>query len=254
MTRAAPTRSSADRAPAPGPPPSPSCRRRPDRWPDVAEIVGSPAGWGCWCQYYRWSSGDFDRLGRDGGPAALRSQLADDPPPGLLAYLDGQPVGWCGIGVRSRLERLVRSRTIPRVDDAPVWSVVCFLIRPGMRRRGIAKALLAAVVRYAREAGAVGLEGYPVDPEGARLQTAAMYVGTTGMFEAAGFRRVLMTGLTERPPPALADAPGPGAVGRLTGAPGWPQTATSATAAGAGRETATGSDVARARPRPCRAP
>ena len=155
--------------------------------------MGSPSGWGCWCQYYRWSAGDFSRLGRDGGPAALQSQLADDPPPGLLAYIEGQPVGWCGIGVRSRMERLVRSQTIPRVDDAPVWSVVCFLIRPGMRRRGIAKALLAGVVRYAREAGAVGLEGYPVDPAGARLQTAALYVGTTSMFEAAGFRRVLMT-------------------------------------------------------------
>lgn len=193
MTRAASTRSIADGAPAQGPSPITVVPASPDRWADVAEILGSPSGWGCWCQYYRWSSGDFNRLGRDGGPAALRSQLADDPPPGLLAYLDGQPVGWCGIGVRSRLERLVRSRTIPHVDDAPVWSVVCFLIRPGMRRRGIATALLAAAVRHAREAGAVGLEGYPVDPEGARLQTAAMYVGTTSMFEAAGFRRVLMT-------------------------------------------------------------
>ena len=187
------SRSRADRVPAQGPSPITIVPASPDRWPDVAEIVGSPSGWGCWCQYYRWSSGDFSRLGRDGGPAALRSQLADDPPPGLLAYLDGQPVGWCGIGVRSRLERLVRSQTIPRLDAAPVLSVVCFLIRPGMRRRGIATALLAAAVRYAREAGAVGLEGYPVDPEGARLQTAAMYVGTTSMFEAAGFRRALMT-------------------------------------------------------------
>jgi GNAT superfamily N-acetyltransferase len=193
MTAAARDGSVADPGPSAGPLPITIVPASPDRWPDVAEIVGSPSGWGCWCQYYRWSAGDFNRLGRDGGPAALRSQLADDPPPGLLAYVEGQPVGWCGIGVRSRMERLVRSRTIPRVDDAPVWSVVCFLIRPGMRRRGIAKALLDGAVRYARAAGAVGLEGYPVDPAGARLQTAGLYVGTTSMFEAAGFRRVLMT-------------------------------------------------------------
>jgi GNAT superfamily N-acetyltransferase len=159
----------------------------------VAAIVGSPAGWGCWCQYYRLSAGDFDRLGRDGGPAALRGQLGDDPPPGLLAYLDDAPVGWCGIGVRSEMQRLVRSRTIPLLDERPVWSIVCFLIKAGMRRRGIARALLEGAVAYARQAGAVGLEGYPVDPQGARLQTAALYVGTTSMFEAAGFRRVLMT-------------------------------------------------------------
>lgn len=193
MTRAARAGAIADRVATHRPSTVTIVPASPDRWPDVAAVVGSPAGWGCWCQYYRWSSGDFSRLGRDGGSAALRSQLGDGPPPGLLAYLDGEPVGWCGIGVRSRLERLVRSRTIPRVDDAPVWSIVCFLIRPGMRRRGIAGALLAGVVRFAREAGAVGLEGYPVDPEGARLQTAAMYVGTTSMFEAAGFHRVLMT-------------------------------------------------------------
>jgi len=165
----------------------------PERWPDVAAIVGQPGVWGCWCQYYRWSSGDFGRLGPGGGQAALRSQLADDPPPGLLAYLEGEPVGWCGLGVRSRLERLVRSRTIPQVDDRPVWSIVCFIVRPGMRRRGIARALLDGAVAYARAAGATCLEGYPVDPEGARLQTAAMYVGTTSMFEAAGFHRVFMT-------------------------------------------------------------
>jgi GNAT superfamily N-acetyltransferase len=166
----------------------------PERWPDVAAIVGSPAGWGCWCQYYRLSAGDFDRLGRDGGPAALRGQLGDDPPPGLLAYLDDAPVGWCGIGVRSEMQRLVRSRTIPLLDERPVWSIVCYLIKAGMRRRGIARALLDGAVAYARQAGAVGLEGYPVDPQGARLQTAALYVGTTSMFEAAGFGRVLMTG------------------------------------------------------------
>lgn len=165
----------------------------PERWSDVATIMGGPAAWGCWCQYYRWSAGDYGRLGRDGGARALRGQLADHPAPGLLAYLDGAPVGWCGLGVRTQLERLVRSRTIPRIDDRPVWSIVCFIVRAGMRRRGIAGALLDGAVAYAREQGAMALEGYPVDPDGARLQTAALYVGTTSMFEAAGFSRVVMT-------------------------------------------------------------
>jgi len=46
--------------------------------------------------------------------------------------------------------RLQRSRTIPAVDDAPVWSIVCFLVRSGYRRRGVSRALLDAVVGYAR--------------------------------------------------------------------------------------------------------
>ena len=220
MTRAVPIRSRPDRGPSAGHPPITVVPATPDRWPDVAAIVGGPGVWGCWCQYYRWSAGDFSRLGPGGGETALRRQLAGDPPPGLLAYLDGEPVGWCGLGPRSRLERLVRSRTIPRADDRPVWSIVCFIVRPGMRRRGIARALLDGAVAYARDAGAVGLEGYPVDPEGARLQTAALYVGTTSMFEAAGFTRVLMTAarsdhrprwlmrLEFKPAPSAAAAPG----------------------------------------------
>jgi hypothetical protein len=91
------------------------------------------------------------------------------------------------------MERLVRSRTIPAVDDVPVWSIVCFLIRVGYRRRGVAIALLDGVMDLARRSGAPGLEAYPIDPEGRRADTAFGYVGFTPMFERAGFRRVLET-------------------------------------------------------------
>jgi GNAT superfamily N-acetyltransferase len=64
--------------------------------------------------------------------------------------------------------RLSRSRTIPAVDDLPVWSVTCFVVRLGYRRRGVARALLAGAVSYAREHSAPALEGYPIDPAGAR--------------------------------------------------------------------------------------
>ena len=93
MTRAARNRSITEPSPAGPPSPIAVVPASPDRWPDVAEILGSPSGWGCWCHYYRWSSSDFSRLGRDGAPAALRSQLAHDPPPGLLVLQDGRPVG-----------------------------------------------------------------------------------------------------------------------------------------------------------------
>jgi GNAT superfamily N-acetyltransferase len=89
--------------------------------------------------------------------------------------------------------RLQRSRTIPAVDDAPVWSIVCFNVRVGYRRQGITRALLDGVISYAAAQGAVGLEAYPVDPEGARLDVSFAYVGTTAMFERAGFHRVVQT-------------------------------------------------------------
>lgn len=137
----------------------------------------------------------------------------------MLAYLDGVPVGWCAFGPRTEMERLQRSRTIPKVDELPVWSVVCFVVRTGFRRRGVARALLDGAISYARTCGAVALEGYPVDTAGARISGSFAYVGTTSMFEAAGFTRVQETAgrsaglprwlmrlpLTDQPPAAAAD-------------------------------------------------
>jgi GNAT superfamily N-acetyltransferase len=87
----------------------------------------------------------------------------------------------------------MNSRKIPAIDDLPVWSIGCFRIRPGYRRRGIARALLAGVVEAAKAAGAPGVEAYPIDPEGRRVEVGAGFVGIASMFDAAGFRRVLVT-------------------------------------------------------------
>ena len=111
----------------------------------------------------------------------------------MLAYVDGEIAGWCGFGPRQNLPRLVRSRTIPRIDDLAVWSILCFNVRPGYRRRGVATALLDGVVELARRSGAPGVEAYPIDPEGGRVDTSFGYVGVTPMFEKAGFRRVVET-------------------------------------------------------------
>jgi GNAT superfamily N-acetyltransferase len=165
----------------------------PECWPDVKAIMAGDGERGCWCLYWRLTSSEYSARGQGGGPRILRAQLESSPAPGLLAYVDDRPAGWCGIGPRASMRRLVRSRTIPRIDDRPVWSIVCFLVRVGYRRQGVAQALLAGVVDYAKQQGAVGLESYPIDPEGQRVDVAFAYVGTTSMFERAGFRRVLET-------------------------------------------------------------
>jgi len=115
------------------------------------------------------------------------------PPPGYVAYLGGEPVGWCGVSMRTATPRLDHSRVIPAIDTQPVWVIGCFRIRVGYRRRGVARALLAAVVRAARDAAAPGVEAYPVDPGGRRIDTGFAYVGLVSMFDAAGFARVLLT-------------------------------------------------------------
>ena len=161
----------------------------PDQLDDVVAILGT----GCLCQYWRMTSSEYSRAGQQERLAALRAQLAETPTAGMLAYVDGEAAGWLGFGERSRVGRLVRSRTIPVVDDVRVWAIYCFTVRVGYRRRGIARALLSGLIEYAREHDAPALEAYPVDTGGARIHGTAAYVGTIGMFERAGFRRVVET-------------------------------------------------------------
>ena len=165
-----------------------------ERWPDVELLLGDDRNdRGCWCQPWRG-------LARQPGeppltrPEMLRAEIrAGPPPPGFIAYLDGVPVGWCGVSVRGATPRLDHSRVIPALDDRPVWAIGCFRIRVGYRRRGVARALLRQVIAAARVAGAPGVEAYPVDPGGRRLDAGFAYVGLLSMFDAAGFRQVLLT-------------------------------------------------------------
>lgn len=164
-----------------------------DRWDDIALLLDGASDIGCWCQSWRGRD-DIARATGESRPQTLRRQLEGNVPPGFLADVDVVPVGWVGVAVRMEAPRLRDSRTIPRLDDAPVWSIGCFRIRPGYRRQGVARALLEGVVEAARAAGAPGVEAYPIDPGDARVEVGAGYVGLASMFDAAGFRRVLVTG------------------------------------------------------------
>ncbi|PZF84131.1 GNAT family N-acetyltransferase [Jiangella anatolica] len=170
----------------------------PQRWDDLRVLLAprSEGGEACWCLAWRLPSGEFGRLPGADREDRLHELVAADPPPGLIAYVDGEPAGWCNVGPRSAMGRLVRSTTIHPVDDLPVWSVVCFVVRTGYRRRGLAEELLHAAADFAAAHGAPALEGYPIETGGARVSTSLAYVGTSGMFERAGFTRVADTDAT----------------------------------------------------------
>ena len=119
----------------------------------------------------------------------LRALCAAGPPPGLIAYAQGQPVGWVTLGPRQDFLRLARSPVMKPVDDAPVWSVVCFVVPTEYRKRGVAAALLEAAVAYAARRGARVVEAYPVD-RATRAPDDALWFRTKSMFDKAGFTEV----------------------------------------------------------------
>lgn len=161
------------------------------RWRDVERLFG-PRGAcaGCWCMWPRLTGPEFRRGRGTGHKRSLRRLVEGGAAPGMIAYRGGEPVGWCGIAPREQYLRLERSRVMARVDDQPVWSVVCFFVDRGARRAGVTTALLRAAVAHAARRGARIVEGYPLDAGGKKLADTFAWFGLAGAFESAGFKEV----------------------------------------------------------------
>lgn len=160
----------------------------PGRWDDIAALFG-PRGacGGCWCMWWRVPRREFETKKGAGNRRTFRRIVASGEIPGLIAYRDGAPVGWCCVGPRERFPVLERSRTLRRVDDLPVWSIVCFFIDRRWRRRGVARALVDAAVRRAFRHGAPAVEAYPVEPRSGTMPDAFAWTGVGSLFRSAGF-------------------------------------------------------------------
>ncbi len=158
-----------------------------DRWPDFEDLFDTtgPAG-RCWCLYWRIGP-DYRRRPAAENRAAMRERVAGGPPPGLLAYDGARCVGWCQLTPRDELPWLGQNRRLRPVDALPVWSISCFYIRKGYRRRGVTAALIAAAIETARLAGIPALEGYPLDAE---RTPGASHTGFVTTFRRAGFEEI----------------------------------------------------------------
>jgi GNAT superfamily N-acetyltransferase len=163
----------------------------PKRWPDVEKLFGKRgACGGCWCMYWRQTRAEYEARKGAGNRRAFRNLVSAGAEPGLLAYADGQPVGWCALAPRSQYVRLETSRVLAPVDEQPVWSVVCFFIARPWRNRGLSAKLLRAAADFARRHGAKILEGYPVVARKGRMPDTFAYTGLPGGFLRAGFHEV----------------------------------------------------------------
>jgi GNAT superfamily N-acetyltransferase len=163
-----------------------------ERWPDLETLFGARgACGGCWCMWWRLKRSEYEQSKGEPNRVALHALVTDGETPGLLAYHDGQAIGWCAVAPRSSYPVLDRSRTLKRVDDELVWSVVCFFVAKPYRRQGVSARLLEAAIRYAAEQGATVLEGYPVEPRTAKMPDAFAWTGTPSSFHRAGFVEVV---------------------------------------------------------------
>jgi GNAT superfamily N-acetyltransferase len=165
----------------------------PDRFEDFADVINKNRRENhCWCLSHRLQAKEITELGGSGPDQreqAMRRLCEREHPPGVVTYLDGEPVGWCSIGPRTEIPRLAASKLIRPIDDVPVWSIICVVVRSGFRKQGVTAAMLEGAVEYARSHGAPAVEAHPVDPPG-RMDLTMAFVGTKAMFEKAGFEVV----------------------------------------------------------------
>ena len=169
-----------------------------ERWADLDELFrrrgphgGKPIVNGCWCQFWLVRGRAYHAGIGKRHRARLEEQVRSGPSPGLLAYAEGQAVGWCRVGPREQFDRLEASRRLTRIDDEPVWSLVCFYVHPTAKRHGVASALLKGAAAHVAGRGGRILEAYPVGPQHPNIDA---YTGYLPMFLAAGYEVVKEAG------------------------------------------------------------
>ena len=173
-------------------------------WEDLQAVFG-PRGAAatCQCQRYKLRPKEaFSKFPVEERAHRLRTQTECGHPEsgttsGLVAYLGGEPVGWCAVEPRTAYPGLLRNYRVPwegraedKTDDS-VWAATCVFARAGFRRRGISYALARAAVDFARERGARALEAYPmITKPGQEITWDELHVGSRSIFAAAGFTQV----------------------------------------------------------------
>ena len=137
--------------------------------------------------WWRLKRSDFERQKGEANKQSMKSLVASGEVPGILAYAQGEPVGWCAIAPRESYPVLERSRVLKRIDDKPVWSVTCLFIKREQRNKGVSVQLLRAAIEYVKKRGGTVVEGYPVEPKTDRMPDAFAWTGLVSAFKQTGF-------------------------------------------------------------------
>jgi GNAT superfamily N-acetyltransferase len=149
-----------------------------DRWDEFDSFFHACAPH-CFCRWPRHPPMSF-APGDPSNREAMRELIESGKCPGLLALLEGRPVGWCAVGRISEYPQYTEL-------DPDSWGIACLLVVPEARGKGVGRALVEAAVEHAATKGATLLYGPPPwwRPEEERLRTALVRI-----LRGCGFREV----------------------------------------------------------------
>jgi GNAT superfamily N-acetyltransferase len=159
-----------------------------ERWSDFEELFGEHGAYGgCWCMWWRLSRREFEEKHGEKNRLEMKAIVESGEIPGILCYEDGKTVGWCSVAPRDHFPSLNRSPVLKRIDDTPVWSIVCFFVAAEHREKGLIQRLLRGAIDYVQSQGGKVIEAYPTIQKGDRLPPVSIFMGSPSMFEKAGF-------------------------------------------------------------------
>jgi GNAT superfamily N-acetyltransferase len=163
----------------------------PERWDDFVALFSERGVQnGCWCTYWRRKRAEYHHNYGEKNKQFMQAIVQAGQVPGILAYGDGKPIAWCGVAPRREFASLERSPTLRRVDDQPVWSIVCFFVSAPYRNQGLNRKLVVAAIRYAQSRGAKIVEAYPFNTRSIKCLLPDRYLGVLSTFEKVGFQAV----------------------------------------------------------------
>ncbi len=139
--------------------------------------------------WWRLKRKEFESNGSRGNRSAFKQIVAQGEVAGILGYEDSDPVGWCSVAPREQFGALERSPVLKRIDDEPVWSLVCLYVKKERRGGGVAMEMIGGAIDYVRKQGGGIVEAYPHRGTG-ELEAVSSYMGTVEMFTRMGFEQV----------------------------------------------------------------
>lgn len=164
-----------------------------ENWPDMGTVLGASGDGGCWCMWWRLTDDEFEDGRGEGNKQAMKRLVEAGKTPGVIAYLNGQPAGWCAIGPREEYSRLMNSSLLQGVDSRLAWSIVCYYINPHFRGRGLMEYLTRGAVELACAKKVPLVEAYPVEVA-AGSSPAGAYTGVAAVLRKVGFFEVVKRG------------------------------------------------------------
>ncbi len=149
---------------------------------------------GCYCGFYDTEGTHWDTT----TPSACLEHRAEKAEHitsgkahGLLAYIDANPVGWCNAQPRANFVNMRSYKVVLSDPSEPIGSVMCFLVAPEHRGKGVCTALLRAACDKFRRDGLKIAEGYPTTNLQKRFGdipwAEANYKGPLNMYLKNGF-------------------------------------------------------------------